>query len=99
MLLARSSLRRSLSMAEEIGDIPLMCVVLGNTGVLAMRLGELIEAEEYGSRQGIELAESINDPIYASILSTYLVYCITRKRRLYKRQKKCASCIIFCTML
>ena len=77
-LLARSSLRRSLSMAEQTGDIPLMCVVLGNTGVLAMRLGELVEAEN-SLKQGIELAGSINDPIYTSILSAYLSIVLQEK--------------------
>ena len=72
---AQSTLRNSLSMAEQIGDVPLMSVVHGNLGLLAMRLGELVEAENQ-LRQGIELAERINDPVYGSVfyasLSTLL---------------------------
>ena len=82
----------SLSMAEQVGDIPLICVVRGNIGVLAMRLGELIEAEDY-FKQGIELAERINDPIYMSILKCLSSCCVTRKGKLPRGTKKHTLCI------
>jgi len=75
---AQSSLRRSLSMADKTGDIPLTCVVRGNLGVIAMRLGETVEAENW-LKQGIELAERINDPVYTNVLSSYLAIVLQEK--------------------
>ncbi len=69
--LAQSELRRSLNVAEIVGDVPLMSVVFGNLGVLATRFGDLSEAENW-FKQGIVLAERINDPVYTSVLHTYL---------------------------
>jgi len=63
--LAQSTLRRSLEMVEQLGDVPLLSVVRGNLGLLAMRLGELIEAE-VGFKQGVEFAKRIDDPVYVS---------------------------------
>jgi len=94
--LAQSSLRNSLNVAEEIGDLSLTSVTFGNLGLLAARLGDLKEAESF-FRQGIALAENINDPVYTSAfyasLSTTLqeqgqssearasVYCSLRTSR------------------
>ncbi|MFL5663552.1 MAG: ATP-binding protein, partial [Ktedonobacteraceae bacterium] len=42
---AQAFLRRSLGIAERIGELPLVCVVFGNMGVQALRTGDLAEAE------------------------------------------------------
>ena len=69
--LAHAAFRRSIHIAERIGDVPLMSVVFGNLGVLAARSGNLQEAEEWIKR-GIKLAEQIKDQIYISIWHIYL---------------------------
>jgi DNA-binding SARP family transcriptional activator len=69
--LAESSLRRSHSIAERIGDRATLCVVIGNLGVLARRIGNLSEAETWYRRATI-LAEQIADPIYISLWHAYL---------------------------
>ena len=63
--LAQANLRRSLSLAEQIGDVPLMSVDYYNLGELAIRLGNLEEAETC-FRQSLSLAEQINDQIDSS---------------------------------
>lgn len=69
--LAQSALRRSLGIAERIGDIPIMSIAYGNLGIVSTRLGELTEAE-ISFRKGIALAEQVNDPVYISLLESYL---------------------------
>jgi tetratricopeptide (TPR) repeat protein len=69
--LAYAAFRRSIHIAERIGDVPLMAVVFCNLGVLAARSGNLVQAEELFN-QGIKLAERINDRIYISVLHIYL---------------------------
>ena len=58
-------LRRSLSLAEQIGDIPLTAVIYSNLGVLAGRTGDLQEAENWLKRS-LALAEQTNDQVYLS---------------------------------
>jgi tetratricopeptide (TPR) repeat protein len=62
---ARPFLRRSLSLAEQIGDVPLTAVIYSNLGVLAGRTGELQEAEDWLKRS-LALAEQTNDQVYLS---------------------------------
>jgi len=57
---ARTYLRRSLELAERIGDLPSMTTVMGNLGDVAQRSGDLLESEEWFKRS-IALAERIND--------------------------------------
>ena len=61
-ILAQAVLRRSLSIAELIGDASIMSVAFGNLGILAARLGDLPEAEAYFKR-AIILAERVNDHV------------------------------------
>ena len=68
---AQAFLRRSLGIAERIGELPLVCIVFGNMGVQAMRTGDLAEAENR-FKQGLSLAEQINEPVHISLLYTYL---------------------------
>ncbi len=68
---ARAFFKRSLSLAEQIGDTPLTSVVYSNLGILAARTGKLLEAEEW-YRRGLVLAEQINDYVYVSMWHTLL---------------------------
>jgi DNA-binding SARP family transcriptional activator/Tfp pilus assembly protein PilF len=69
-ILAQATLRRSLSIAERIGDIAIMSVAFGNLGILATRSGNLPESEAY-YKQALVLAEQVNDPVYLSFLQGY----------------------------
>lgn len=85
--LAQSSLRRSLNIAEQlVGEIPLASVVRGNLGVLAMRLGELTEAENW-FKQSIELAKHVNDPVYASIFRAYLSFALQEQGKFVEARR------------
>ena len=68
---AQSFFRRSLSIAEQIGDNLLACVAFGNLGLLALRLGNLSNSEQR-FLEGIKLAKRINDPVYISLFSSVL---------------------------
>jgi DNA-binding SARP family transcriptional activator len=71
-MLAQAALRRSLSIAERIGDASIKSVSSGNLGILAARLGDLPEAEAYFT-QALVLAEQVNDPVNMSLLQGYQV--------------------------
>ena len=79
--LAQAAFRRSLHLAERVGDIPLISVVFGNLGVIAARAGDLLEAETWFNR-GIALEEQINDQIYMNILHVYLAGVLQDKGKL-----------------
>jgi DNA-binding SARP family transcriptional activator/predicted negative regulator of RcsB-dependent stress response len=68
---AQAALRRSLGLAERIGELPLVSFDLGNLGILAIRTGNLAEAESH-FKEGIALAEHINDAASVSAWGTYL---------------------------
>jgi len=69
--LAQAALRRSLSVAERIGDVPIMSVDYGNLGVITSRFGNLPEAENLYKRC-LALTEQMNDPVYISLWNSYL---------------------------
>lgn len=69
--LARPLLIRSRELAEEIGHMLITSVALGNLGVLAIRLGNLTEAENW-YRQALDFATQMNEPFYISLLHSYL---------------------------
>jgi tetratricopeptide (TPR) repeat protein len=69
--LAQATLRRSLSISEQIGDPPIMSTAISNLGILTIRLGDLSEAESYFQR-GLSLAEQVNDLVYTSLVNGYL---------------------------
>jgi DNA-binding SARP family transcriptional activator len=73
---AQIFLRRSLSVAERIGDMPIVSFVFGNLGWLDSRCGNLVEAEAELNRS-IALAEQINDSMglgmWYSCLATALL--------------------------
>ena len=63
--LAQTFLRRSFSLAERIGDIPLMSVVFHNLGELAASSSDLQEAQTLYKRS-LVLAEQVEDREYVS---------------------------------
>ncbi len=69
---AQAELRRSHSLAESIGDEPLLSLVYSNWGKLAAATGELEEAEDWYQR-ALELAEALTkDSEYISLWSARL---------------------------
>ncbi len=69
--LARSFLHRSFSLAERIGDVPLMSVVYHNLGELAAASGDLQEAETL-YKKSLLLAEQVGDREYVSLWNSDL---------------------------
>ncbi len=69
--LAQSFFRRTLSIAEQMGEKQSTCITFGNLGLLALRLGNLSDSEHWVLR-GIRLAEVINDPVYISFFHSIL---------------------------
>jgi tetratricopeptide (TPR) repeat protein len=67
---AQAFFQRSLQVAEQIGDSPLVPFVLANLSLIEMRRGNLIEAES-GLAQGIALTEHLNDAMHLSNWCTY----------------------------
>lgn len=78
---AQAFLRRSLSIAERIGDLPIVCMSFTNLGLLAARMGDLADAENW-YKKGLVQAERINDPVNLSILYTYLTSVLLDQGRL-----------------
>jgi tetratricopeptide (TPR) repeat protein len=70
---AQASFRRSLNIAERMGDLPIACVNYGNLGVLAGRLGNLVDAEHL-LRRALALAERVGDPVYHCLWLAYLAF-------------------------
>jgi DNA-binding SARP family transcriptional activator len=68
---AQATLRRSLSIAEQIGDADIMSVAFGNLGILAARSTNLLESEAC-LKQALVLAEQVKDPVYESLWLAYM---------------------------
>ena len=78
---AQAALRNSFSMAERMGDVPLLSYVLANLGLIDQRLGHLDDAEvEF--RKAIEYAESINDSIIVSWWNSFLASALQEQGKL-----------------
>jgi DNA-binding SARP family transcriptional activator/Tfp pilus assembly protein PilF len=86
--LARAALRRSLSLAEALGDVPLIAIVLFNLGELATRLGNLAQAETWYKRS-LALAEQINDQVYVSLWKAALALLLQNQNKI----SEAAACI------
>ena len=71
LTLAQSVLRRSLGIAERVGETSIMSGSVGNLGIISSRFGDLLEAESM-YRRGLVLAEQISDPVYISFWYSYL---------------------------
>ncbi len=78
---AQAFLRRSLSIAERIGELPLICMSFNNLGLLAARMGDLADAENW-YKKGLVQAERINDPVNIHLLYTYLTSVLLDQGRL-----------------
>lgn len=79
--LAHTFLRRSLTLAEEIGDIPLSAVVISNLGMLAARTGDLAGAESL-LRQALSIAEQVDDHVYMSMWNVELASVLQERGQL-----------------
>lgn len=78
---AQAILRRSLSIAERIGDLPLVSFATGNLGVVDLRIGNLVDAETE-LRRGVAFAERIDDPLSVSMQYSYLATVLVERGRL-----------------
>ena len=80
--LARNFLQRAFTLAERIGDIPLMSVVLHNMGELALlSSGNGLEEAELYYRRSLTLAEQINDREYLSLWNADLAVVLLKRGR------------------
>ncbi len=86
--------RRSLALAEQVGDTPLTSVVYSNLAILAARTGKLVEAENW-FRRGLVLAEQINDQVYVSMWNACLSDVLRQQGKLSEAQ----VCICHAIML
>ena len=78
---ARDALQRAFDIAERIGDKPSMSVILNNLGILAARLGNLVEAETW-YRQSLVVTEQVNDSFYISLFSSYIATSLIEQGKL-----------------
>ncbi|TMC17827.1 MAG: tetratricopeptide repeat protein, partial [Chloroflexi bacterium] len=77
---AEAALRRALSLAEPLGDEPLLAVVYSNRGELAAAKGNLEDAESW-YRKSLVLAERFNDREYISWWNTRLAAVLLEQGR------------------
>ncbi|MGI9059574.1 MAG: DUF6788 family protein [Ktedonobacteraceae bacterium] len=64
---AQAFFRRSLNLAQRVGDIPLISIVYCSLGEVSTRSGDLKEAEAL-LKNGLTLAEKINEQVYINVL-------------------------------
>lgn len=93
--LAQAAFRRSLHLAERVGDVPLMSVVFGNMGLLSTRTGNLTAAEA-AFKQSLTLAEQINDPVYISLWNTGLAAVYQNRGKLPEAQAHIKASLSIC---
>jgi len=77
---AQASLRRSLAIAEQIGEVSIESTASGNLGTIAIRLGSLETAETY-FRRGLALAEQVHDVVYISFWNNCLAMVVQNQLR------------------
>lgn len=78
---AQNVFHRARDIAEKIGDVPTGSIVLGNLGVLAVRLGNLLEAETW-YQQALILVTQMNEPFYISLLHSYIATALIEQGKL-----------------
>jgi len=83
--LAKAFLQRAFSLAERIGDIPLMSVVFHNLGDLSAASDDVQEAESYYTK-GLQLAEQVEDREYISLWNCDLAGVYLAQGRLVDAQ-------------
>jgi tetratricopeptide (TPR) repeat protein len=69
--MAETVSRRALKIAEQVGEIPTICIIYINLGLLTARSGNLVEAKALYQR-GLLLAEQGDDHVHIGLTSTYL---------------------------
>jgi tetratricopeptide (TPR) repeat protein len=90
---AQAVLRRSLSIAERIGDIPVMSFAIGNLGIANLRIGNLVDAERE-LRRGILFSERVNDPLSVSMQYSYLGAVLQEQGKLFDAQTLLSRALI-----
>lgn len=90
--LAQTYLRRSLDLAERIGDLPLKSVVLHNLAELAASSGDLTEAEVL-CRHSLFMAEQINDREYQSQWNADFAAILLEQGRLAEAEEHVARAL------
>ena len=78
---ARDFLYRALKIAEEVGATLTRSIVLVNLGILAARLGNVIEAEKW-YRQALDSIIQTNELFYISLFSTYIAMALIEQGKL-----------------
>ena len=78
---AQSMLQRALSLAQSMGDSPLVGFTSGNIGILELRRGQLVDAEKT-FRQAIRLTAQTGDRASMGLWSTYLARTLYEQGRL-----------------
>jgi predicted ATPase len=86
--LAQAAFRRSLNLAEQLGDDPLKSVIYSNFGELAAVTGDLEEAERW-YRKALELTTLTHDREYISAWNAALATVLQEQGKL----EEAASCI------
>lgn len=81
--LARPMVTRSYKLAEEMGNTPVMSIALGNLGVLAVRSGNLDEAESW-YQQALGLITQMNELFYISLFNSYVATALIEQGKLDK---------------
>ncbi|MGH2481698.1 MAG: tetratricopeptide repeat protein, partial [Ktedonobacteraceae bacterium] len=82
---ARPMLTRSYKLADEMGQAPIMSVALGNLGVLATRLGNLAEAEDW-YQQALNLITPMGELFYTSLYYSYVATALIEQGKLDEAQ-------------
>ncbi len=89
---AQEVLRRSLNIAEQIGEIPLVSFVFGNMGISSLRLANLKNAESEFKR-AITLAEIIRDKMSLSLWHSYLANAMQEQNELLQTENSLISAL------
>src|SRR5581483_7474812 len=89
---AQASLRRSLAIAEQIGEVSIESMASGNLGIIAVRLGSMGSAETY-FRRGLALAEQVHDPVYISFWNNCLAMVVQNQGRFDDARKSLVESI------
>lgn len=79
--LAHSMLTRSHTLAKEIGNVPIMSIALANLGVLATRLGDLTEAENW-YQQALAQIKQTSELFYTSLFHSYFATALIEQGKL-----------------
>ncbi len=79
--LAQPLFMRSYILAQEIGFAAVISIAAGNLGVVAIRLGNLAEAETW-CRKALAALEQVQERLYMSLLHSYLAMILVEQGKL-----------------